>query len=255
LGGAAVPVCLSVLLLAACGGSSDTDDATPLITLLTTTTDVPPTTAEGATDTTEATVDSTDAVTTAPETAPETTTAASTVPPATEAPTTTSADLETRFSLTTSGLGTTSFGAEPEGAIAYISAFFGQPTRDTGWVDPFTIGPCGGSELRQVNWGNLQLEFGDASNVTEGRRHFYAYTYGGEGSATAVPPGLATPEKITVGSTVGALLAAYPSAQLLTADEFSPDSFVINDDLRGVISGLTDNDVVELIVGGLPCEG
>jgi hypothetical protein len=255
-------VILSILTLAgaACGGSdaSDTSEAsTPQITLLTTTTAVPEIPVDSGSATTDDASNNTDDAATPATSEPVETPAASdpTVATTTAAPTTTTVDLESRFSLTTSGLGSTSFGADPDGAIAYINALLGQPTADTGWVDPFTVGPCGGTELRQVTWGNLQLEFGDASNVAQGRRHFYSYTYGQEGSATAVPSGLATPENITVGSTVGALIAAYPNTQFLSADEFSPDSFVVNDDLRGRLSGLTDADVVELIVGGLPCEG
>jgi hypothetical protein len=253
---------LSILALAAaaCGGSDSSvssDDTTPQITLLTTTTVAPEVTIDSVpptTDTSSNDPDDSDAEASV-------TTAAEDVNPGASDPTTTTvpppttADVEGRFELTTSGLGSTSFGADPDGTIAYVSALLGQPTADTGWVDPFTIGPCGGTELRQVSWGNLQLEFGDVSTVAEGRRHFYSYTYGQEGSSTAVPSGLATPENITIGSTVGALLAAYPNTQLLSADEFTPDSFVVSDDLRGRLSGLTDADVVELIVGGLPCEG
>lgn len=239
-----------LLGLVGCGGGSDeSTTTTPVITLITTpTTEVvvltvaPPETASSTEPDTAGTV---------PETT-ESPDVASTPPPV-AAPTTN--DIETRFTLTTGGVGTTSFGADPDGTIAFVSSFLGQPTGDTGWVDPFTIGPCGGTQLRQVNWGNLQLEFGDASTVLEGRTHFYAYTYGQEGSPTAAPAGLSTPEGITVGSSVGSLLAAYPNTQLLTADDFTPDSFVVNDNLRGRLSGLSDTDVVELIVGGLPCEG
>jgi hypothetical protein len=246
------------LLGAACGGSDAADVTTPEITLLPTTTIAPPEPIESGPESTDVEPPESVEVTTAATAEPETDVSASSAPETTTAPSgpsTTVGEVDGRFSLTTSGLGATSFGADPDGTIAYVSSFLGQPTADTGWVDPFTIGPCGGTELRQVTWGNLQLEFGDASTVATERRHFYSYTYGQEGSSTAVPSGLATPENITVGSTVGALLAAYPGTLLLIADEFTPDSFVVNDDLRGRLSGLTDADVVELIVGGLPCEG
>ncbi len=97
------------------------------------------------------------------------------------------------FSLETDGLGAVSFGADPDGVITFVTSFLGGATADTGWVDPFTIGACGGTQLRQVTWGDLQLEFGDVSNIAEGRPHFYAYYYGKEGSSTASPAGSRPP--------------------------------------------------------------
>ena len=95
-----------------------------------------------------------------------------------------------------------------------------------------------------MTWGDLQLEFGDVSDVAEGRPHFYAYYYGKEGSSTATPGGLETNEGISVGSTVAQLLQAYPGVQLLSGNEFMNDSFSVNDNLSGRLSGLTDVDVV-----------
>ena len=158
------------------------------------------------------------------------------------------------FSLQTDGLGAVSFGAAPDGVITFVTSFLGGATADTGWVDPFTIGACGGTQIRQVTWGDLQLEFGDVSNVAEGRPHFYAYYYGKEGSSTATPSGLETAEGISVGSTVAQLLQAYPGVQLRIGNEFVNDSFFVNDNLTGRLSGLTDVDLVQMVIGGIPCE-
>ena len=178
-------------------------------------------------------------------------------PPSTDAPTSTTDPLDGGdFTLDVDGLGSTSFGADPEGTISFVSSFFGEPTADTGWVDPFTIGPCGGTELRQVDWNELRLEFGDVSAVRQDRPHFYAYTYGAEGSLGAVQPsGLATPLDITTGSSVNDLIEAYPTVELRSADEFIAANFFVNDNLSGRLSGLADDDVVELIIGGIPCVG
>ena len=147
-----------------------------------------------------------------------------------------------------------SFGADPDGVITFVTSFLGGATADTGWVDPFTIGACGGTQLRQVTWGDLQLEFGDVSDIAEGRPHFYAYYYGKEGQSSASPAGLETAEGISVGSTVAQLLAAYPTVQLRIGDEFMNDSFFVNDNLTGRLSGLADPDVVQMVIGGIPCE-
>lgn len=258
----------AVLVLTACGGGSDdADDSLPEITLITTTTSLPPF------DPSDSVVDSTDAaVETSPETSleasPETSTpsestdaagpttlpvdTAASIAPETTASTTPPAGAD--FSLRTDGLGAVSFGANPDGVITFVTSFLGGASADTGWVDPFTIGACGGTQLRQVTWGDLQLEFGDVSNVAEGRPHFYAYYYGKEGLSTASPTGLETDEGISVGSSVAQLLQAYPGVQLRSGNEFVNDSFFINDNLTGRLSGLADPDLVQMVIGGIPCE-
>ena len=114
--------------------------------------------------------------------------------------------------LRANGLGDAAFGAEPEGVVAYVSAIIGNPTVDTGWVDPLSVGACPGTEFRQVFWGDLVLQFSDVSNVTNGRRHFFSYVYGPafvQGNIT--PAGLKTEAGIGVGSTVQELQGTYPT--------------------------------------------
>ncbi|WP_420453493.1 hypothetical protein [Ilumatobacter sp.] len=260
---------------AACGSDGDSEVATPDVTL------IPRTSAAAAAPASSAepveTAPSASEPTAAPAptaSGPSSTTAAPTTstppspdgsgaptssdpaaaPAETASATTEPASVEARFDLTSSGIGSTTFGADPDGAVAFISSFLGEPTADTGWIDPFEVGVCDGTRLRQVSWADLQLEFGDVSDITDGRDHFSAYTYGSEGSASALPPALSTPEGITVGSTVGDLLAAYPGVTLIEGDDFVAPSFSVNDALGGRLSGLTGADVVEVVVGGLPCE-
>lgn len=268
---AMVAVVTSALTLAACGSD---DEATPTsveVTLFTTTSttepvfvpsdpesdevgdiDEAPPSSDAAPATDDEPVDSIEAT----EDEPVVTEPEADQPPTSDAPPSGdggAVDLST-FSLTVDGLGVTAFGAEPEGAISFVSSFFGEPTADTGWIDPFEVGACSGTTIRQVDWGQLRLEFGDVSDVTQGREHFYAYTYGVEGSlGSATPPGLTTPLGLTVGSTVGDLIEAHPSTQLFSADEFLPASFVVNANFTGRLSGLADDDVVEVIIGGIPC--
>ncbi|MEM8620467.1 MAG: hypothetical protein AAGF73_12180 [Actinomycetota bacterium] len=228
---------------AACAGDDDAADTLPSVTLLTTTTTstsatVPPTTAApsttGAPDTTTPSTETTVAATTEPPT--------TAVDPAVDA-----------LVLTTSGLGAAEFGADPEGVVGYVSSFLGDPTNDTGWIDPLSIGACAGTEIRLVSWGTLTLQFGDASNVVQGRRHLYSYQYGVDGEVGAPPIGLATPEGISVGSSVFDLGAAYPGVVLNPEDEFVAPNFYVNDNLRGFLTGLNDDAVVTVILGGIGC--
>lgn len=236
---------LSILafLVAACGNSS-TDDSvqsttTKLTLLPTTTTTLPP-------------------VTTTTEPPPETTTTVattsttSTVVATTEVPAESVPSLDV-LELSADGIGPAGFSAEPEGIISYLTSLIGPPTADTGWVDPFTIGPCSGTELRLVSWGVLTLTFGDFSQVVEGRRHFFAFSYGLDGQAPGQPAGIETAEGVTIGSSLVDLLAAYPTAVLNPSDDFTPPSFVINNNFRGFLTGLADDSTVSVIFGGQGC--
>lgn len=271
-------IAVAAIVLAACGGggSDGADTTIPEITLLTTTTEAPvfdqgdgeieppSTTAETTGPTTP---DEESATTVAPE-ATSTTVADTVATPESVAPETAApAPVDTTppetapepigggFVLGADGLGAVRFGADPEQTITFVNSVLGPPTLDTGWLDPFEIGPCGGDRIRQVSWNQLQLEFGDVSDIVQGRDHFYAFFYGIEGSSTPQPAGLQTAEKIGAGSTVTELLAAYPGILLLQGDDFIGPSFTINDNLAGRMSGVTNDDVVEAVIGGRPCDG
>lgn len=235
------------MLVGACGGSSGDDavDGTALPSTLlpgTTTTLPVATTAPPATTSTTT----------------STTTTSTTLAPATTAPPTAVTTTVAPFAelvMSSTGIGAAQFSAEPEGVISYITSFLGEPTGDTGWIDPFTIGSCPGTELRLVSWGVLNLTFGDVSQVLQGRRHFYAFELGDAARAIPPPPGMATAEGITVGSRVVDLLAAYPGVVLNSADDFSPSNFVVNDNFRGFLTGLADESTVSVIFGGQGCGG
>lgn len=281
------------MLLVACGGGSDEADITiPEITLITSTTEPPvfeagdsetgetnpvdtesvdnesgdsipstgvPANSEptGSAAAPESSVEApaTAAATTTTMVAPtETTTTSTTVAPA---PDTTQAPAPGggSFVLGADGLGAVQFGADPEGTITFVTSLLGAPTLDTGWVPPFDIGPCGGTQVRQVSWNDLLLEFGDVSDITQGRDHLYAYYYGRVGSSSANPPGFVTTNNIGVGSTVAELIAAYPGVEFRQGDDFIEPNFSISDTLSGLLSGLADDDVIEVLIGGLPCNG
>jgi hypothetical protein len=152
------------------------------------------------------------------------------------------------------GLGDAAFGADPDGVIAYVTSIVGAFTVDTGWVDPLSVGACPGTELRQVTWADLTLQFSDESSVTKGRRHFFSYVYGPsfiEGSIA--PAGLKTEAGIGVGSTVAELTGTYPSAVVNPGDDFGGPNFFINDGLAGFLTGVNPTDTVTSVLGGQGC--
>jgi hypothetical protein len=234
-------VALASMLLAACGGGSDDAQdpglATTQLTLLPTTTAGPTT---SAAPTTSTTLPPTTTSTTPSTTVAETTT--TTIDPAVAA-----------LVLSGEGIGSAEFGSEPEAVISYLSSFLGEPTNDSGWIDPLSVGACPGTEIRFVDWGILRLVFGDASQVIQGRRHFFAYYYGSAGEIGGAPAGLATERGITSGSRVIDVIGAYPGVSINPEDEFSAPFFYVNDNLRGFVTGVDDDSTVTEILGGIGC--
>jgi hypothetical protein len=157
--------------------------------------------------------------------------------------------------LSGDGIGTAGFGADPDGVIEYVNSYLGPPSNDTGWIDPVEIGSCPGTELRLVSWGVLALQFGDVSEVVQGRRHFFAYSYGEQGEIGSAPVGLQTTRGVAIGSRVVDVRAAYPAATIYPEDDFTPPLFLVNDSLRGYLTGVTDDATVTAILGGRECGG
>jgi hypothetical protein len=240
-----VPALFVVLsTIVACGGGDASDSTTTMAALVTTiappSTTVPPSS------------------TSAPATSPPTTTPPSTsVAPSTTvtatSSTSTSVPAAAALVLRQDGLGDAMFGADPDEVVAYVSAILGPPTADSGWADPLaTFGVCPGTEVRGVTWGDLQLLFGDDSVVQTGRRHFFNYVYGPPYGPNIDPAGMRTDLGIGIGSTVGELRAAYPGVQVYPEEIYGP-FYVVNEDLTGFLTGVTDDDTVISVIGGIPC--
>jgi hypothetical protein len=150
------------------------------------------------------------------------------------------------------GIGAVTFGTEAEAVIFTLAALYGPPTADTGWqpsIGPF--GTCDGSESRGVSFGGLTAIFGDSSLYRDdGERHFFAYTYTG-----GTPPGMTTPNGITVGSTVAEVKAAYGDGATFFEDPDLGTGFYIGDvaALAGNVTSLDDAGTVTEILGGAQC--
>jgi len=225
-----------------------------------TTTTMESTTSE-ATATTEATTTTTVAETTTTEAITTTTVAETTTTEATTTTTTTHAPL----ALEPDGIGAVDFGAAPDAAIAYATAFLGSPDRDTGWVDSFSeFGTCPPPEVRGVQWGTSPTGFGHAftllftkaatTHLAAGGEHLFGYDYfGGDVD-------LSTPEGMTVGSTLLEGQTLYPTMEI-NESPWDPASgvWVVDgnptDDaqLFGFATGQSGADVVTSILGGVTC--
>lgn len=250
MSGRSVTTCVAIaMFLAACGTSTDSTGSEPAAT------------ASSTAATTSSTLLAPPTTTTIPETTTTSTTTTSSTTTSTTTTTTSSTTTTTidpgpdlsGLLLLGDGIGPLRFGAEADGVVDYLSSFLGAPTHDTGWVDPFEIGLCPGTELRLVSWGVLTITLGDESDFASGRRHFVAYSYGIDGEIGLEPQGLQTEEGITVGSPVADLVAAYPDVLLLPEDDFAGPSYVIDESRYGYLTGLEDDDLVTVIFGGQGC--
>jgi hypothetical protein len=221
---------LVALIAAACGDDSSvttsTTSATTTTAATTTTTTEPP-----ATTTTEP---------------PATTT--------TEPPATTTTEPPIVFGFFMDGLGVAEFGDSPANVISALTVLFGDPSRDTGWVDePICPGPM----TRVVGFGVELFDF-DVYFTTgglfapAGTEHFHGYNYNG---ATAVP---VSPPDLTVGTKISELEALYPSVEFLPSPFFAGEfEFHVdgpgNEGLNGQVSGTNPGDVVLTVKGGVGC--
>ena len=150
------------------------------------------------------------------------------------------------------GLGVATFGEPADTVVAALTTLLGEPTEDTGFVDPFLIGTCATNELRRVSWDSLAVLFGD--NGTPGSRQFFSYAYGDVTDLAAEPIGLFTPAGIGIGATVTDLRAAYPVVQIAAGEEgLFETSFFVDETLAGLLTGPADTDLVTVIFGGPFC--
>lgn len=234
-----------VAVVASCAGGDDDDTtaATTAVPVAATST-----TSEPA-PTTEATQPPATPAPTAATAAPTTTT--TTVPPST---TTTEPLAVQELILSTEGIGSARFGAEPEGVIAYVSSILGGNTADTGWVDPFTFADCQGTVARKVDWGVLSLLFTDLSVFASERRHFVGYEYGRVGEIGDEPVGLRTANGITLGSRVVDLLAEFPEAAVNPEEGANfPANYYVSDLFYGLLTGDSQDDIITVMFGGDGC--
>ncbi len=210
----------------------------------------PTTTSAGATTTTS--VPATTTTTLAPTTT--TTTAAPTTTTTTVAPTTTTTAPAPAFEFRPDGLGIADFGDSPGDVIAAMTALFGPPTGDSGWIEEII---CPGPMDRFVSFSadlfDLRVLFTTGGLFAPaGTEQFYTYRYNG---ATTVP---VHPPALTVGTTNAQLQALYPGVT------YGPNPFLAdttdyhvagigNGGISGRVSGEGAGDVVLSIQGGIGC--
>jgi hypothetical protein len=238
--GIGLGVVLLALLIAALGRESPPSPGTTLAALDTSTT----TSTTGPSTTTSSTTTSIPDTTTTSE---ATTTTAST--------TTTTALTAELFTLQGDGLDVVDFGDPPELVIAALTAAFGSPDEDSGWIEAATspYGVCPGEQVRGVRWRDLLVLFTDGETpygTADPMGHFFAYV-DSIFLDQRDPLGLETEEEIGLGSTRAELEQAYGDRVTITEDEVFgvffeievPDPAVLWGHLEGASSGAPITDI------------
>ncbi len=235
IGGRACVALVVGAVLAACGGDTTGPAVTtmpPLPTSAVTTSVVAPTGPPSSTASTSSTTTSTSSTTTSTST---------TVP------------LGAQLVLSATGLGDAAFGVDPEPVLDYLRGALGDPTDDTGWIDAAgPLGSCPGTTVRGVRWDDLLVLFGDESEESTGRLHFFAYVYGPPAGAEPSPPGLATDSGLTLGTSVTELTRLHPGVELYT-DPVVGSGFVVEPRLSGNLTSTAPDGVVTAVFGGISC--
>lgn len=229
---------VSLLAVTACSNDRAGSNLTPSSVVTTTT----------LVATTTTTTSTTIPVTVAPTTSTTTTAPTTTIAEPTTTTELPGATLPLRFD----GVGDVRFGTEPDGVITYISGVLGAPTADSGWVGATAIG-CDGKLARQVFWNDLRLTFGDTSNVSAGRDHFFAWRYGPPGGTRIDPAGMATLLGLTVGSSIDDVQTSYPAAHIIAGDADTTPSAQLTDGLSAILSATGAQGIVTALLGGDNC--
>jgi hypothetical protein len=204
--------------------------------------------------TTTAAVTTTAATTTS---AVVTTIAETTTTTTTTAPTTTTT-MAPVFAFLPTGLGVVDFGATPEAVIAALTPHFGDPTKDTGWIDePICPPPL----YRLIGFGTELFEFTAIFTTAEyfapaGTEQFFGYSW--EPGSLTMPASASAPN-LGAGTTVAQLQALYPGVVIGPHELLDAPAYQFNVDgeghydIRGALTGGDAGDIVTEIRGGGSC--
>lgn len=178
----------------------------------------------------------------------------SSAPASSALPTTSTIPAVEGLGLSARGLGTALFGAEAESVVEYVVTILGEPTTDSGWIDPFAIGvACPGSEIRFVEWNDLRLFFSDDTTAASSVRHFASFSYGPAFGPTPSPYGLATDRGIRLGATVRDLRTAHPGGLLSPGDDVVGPTYQIEDGFVAYVTEAVGAGIIRSFQGGFGC--
>lgn len=155
--------------------------------------------------------------------------------------------------LEAGGIGVINFGAAQEEALSELTQLLGTPSKDTGWIDSFSVyGTCPGERIRVAEWNRLKVFFGDTAF---GRQAFFHYEYTDRDTNNPVPQ-LATAKGVTLGMNKSEVLSRYPNARIEPmelAEGVEYLHLVSPSDTGAYLGGTLKDGKVFWISGGMSC--
>ena len=166
-----------------------------------------------------------------------------------KAATTTAPDPAADLVLRGDGLGAVALGAEPEAALAVVTAVLGEPTADTGWGSSFgPYGTCPGERVRGVEWDHLVLLFADGDTSYGAGEHLFAWRI------TGAPPALGTASGFGYRATIADAEDLYPGAfEVVPPEEPFPGFLQIAADGGTITAYLDEEGTVTNLEAGVAC--
>jgi hypothetical protein len=148
------------------------------------------------------------------------------------------------------------FGEDALETFDLLRSVLGGPDADTGWqTDDVEL--CSGSQTRRVTWGDLEIVFSELNDAAdEPQRSFEQWFVDSPGT---VPVGLATLDRIGIGSLVSDLKYAYPDLEIShprPGDEIGFFTSRSGDDdlIAGFTTDTTDTSKVIQMWAGNACQ-
>lgn len=158
-------------------------------------------------------------------------------------------------SLKETGLGVANFGASINDLVPKLSALYGAPTKDTGWINGFSeYGTCPSEQIRVYEWNRLKVFFGD---TPFGKQKFFSWTYS-DYNAPEHSPELSTPKGVGLGMSKADVVAKYPGAEISPYEPAGEDFELMtlvpfNQSNNTYLGGTLEKGNVFFLSGGLQC--
>jgi len=180
-------------------------------------------------------------------TAPATTT--TTAAPSTTAEPATTTTPAVAIALRGDGLGVVALGANPDAAIAAVTAELGAPTLDTGWEPSFSsYGTCPGEQIRAVEWDGLVLLHTDGETTYGAGEHLFSWR------VTGAPPAVATAMGLGFGALAADAEELYPGqVETVPAEDPFPAFLEIQAEGGPITAYLGDAEEITNLEAGVAC--
>ena len=157
--------------------------------------------------------------------------------------------------LARDGLGIAAFGDGADDTIAAVTAVLGEPDKDSGWVEPLSIGACAGEQgsLRGLGLA-VPLLLRPSRRSADGERALLRLLVRERERSRSDSRGPRHPRRDRPRHDRRVPPGGLPRRRHRAGEEgLFPSNFYVDDTLSGRLTGGDDDDLVTVIIGGDPC--